>query len=144
MFFGPSKSGGRAKIWIIDISEASDHIQITIKMPNPSQDPPASSKAPNEDLKDMDVLCTFKIKIESQNSEYRCIKYHQPYPNQDQDAKPQSGTSSPHKSKMPNPSQELPAPTKAPNQDLKDMDVLCTFKIKVESQNLEYKCIKDQ
>ena len=32
-------------------------------MPNPSQEPPASSKAPNEDLKYMDVLCTLKIKI---------------------------------------------------------------------------------
>ena len=47
------------------VSKTSDHIQIKIKMPNPSQEPPASSKAQNEDLKDMDVLCTFKIKIES-------------------------------------------------------------------------------
>ena len=36
-------------------------------MQNPSQEPPAPIKAPNMDLKDMDVLCTFKIKIESQN-----------------------------------------------------------------------------
>ena len=70
------------------VAKTSDHIQIKIKMPNPSQEPPASSKDPNEDLKDMDVLCTFKIKIESQNSDYRRIKDHQPYPNQDQDAKP--------------------------------------------------------
>ena len=41
----------------------TDPIQINIKMPNPSQEPPASSKAPNEDLKDVDVPCTFKIKI---------------------------------------------------------------------------------
>ena len=33
-------------------------------MANPSQEPPVSSKAPNQDLKDMDVLCTFKFKIE--------------------------------------------------------------------------------
>ena len=46
------------------ISKTSGHIQIKIKMPNPSQEPPASSKAPDKDLKDMDVLCTFKIKIE--------------------------------------------------------------------------------
>ena len=45
------------------ISKTSDYIQIKIKMTNPSQEPPASSKAPNEVLKDMDVLCTFKIKI---------------------------------------------------------------------------------
>merc|ERR1712025_1425725 len=42
----------------------------------------------------MDVLCTFKIKIESQNSEYGCTKDQSLYPNQYQDAKPQSGTSS--------------------------------------------------
>ena len=56
------------------VSKTSDHIQIKIKMPNPNQEPPASSKAPNKDLKDMDVLCTFKIKLESQNSEHGHIK----------------------------------------------------------------------
>ena len=30
--------------------------QIKIKMRTPSQEPPVSSKTPNEDLKDMDVL----------------------------------------------------------------------------------------
>ena len=52
------------------VSKTRDHIKIKIKMPNPIQEPPASFKAPNEDLKDMDVLCTFKIKIETQNSLY--------------------------------------------------------------------------
>ena len=52
------------------ILKTFDHIQNKIKMPNPSQEPPASPKAPNEDLKDMDVLCTFKIKIESQNLDH--------------------------------------------------------------------------
>ena len=76
------------------VSKTSDHIQIKIKIPNPSQEPTASSKAPNDDLKDMDVLCTFKIKIESQNSDHRYVKDQWSYPNQYQDAKPQSGTSS--------------------------------------------------
>ena len=49
------------------VSKTSDHIQSKIKMPNPSQEAPVRSKAPNEDLKDVDVLYTFKIKIESQN-----------------------------------------------------------------------------
>ena len=75
------------------VSKTSVHIHIKIKMPNPSQEPPASSIAPNEDSKDMDVLCTFKIKIESWNSDHGYIKDLWPYPNQDQDAKPQSGTS---------------------------------------------------
>ena len=83
-------------------------------MPNPNQEHPVSSNAPNEDLKDIDVLWTFKFKIESQNLDNGCIKHQWPYPNQDQ---------------MPNPSQEPPASSKAPNQDLKDMDVLFTFKI---------------
>ena len=75
-------------------SKTSDHIQIKIKIPNPSQEPPADSRGPNEDLKDMDVLCTFKIKIESQILDHGCIKNQWPYPYQDQDTKPQSGISS--------------------------------------------------
>ena len=47
------------------VSMISDYIQIKIKMTNPSQEPPVSSKAQNEDLKDMDAFCTFKIKIDS-------------------------------------------------------------------------------
>ena len=39
-----------------------------------SQEPPGFSKAPNEDLKYMDVLGSFKIKKESQNSDHGCIK----------------------------------------------------------------------
>ena len=99
----------------------SVHIKIKIKMQNPSQKPQAPIKAPNQDLNDIDVLCTFEIKIESQNSEYRCIK-------------------NPHhiqvKIKTSNPNQEPPAPNKAPDQDLKHMDVLCTFKIEIKIQNL--------
>ena len=56
------------------ISKTSDHIQIKIKMPNPSEESPVSSKAPNQDLRDMDVLCTFKIRIEGQILEYGYIK----------------------------------------------------------------------
>ena len=218
------------------VSKTCDHIQIKIKMPNPSQEPPVSSKVPNEDLKDMDVLCTFKIMVKSQNLDQGCINSQWTYPNRDQDAKPQAETSSicqspkwglkehecslhlqnqvreqkfgsfiyqrpltksksipwcqstvrnlqlppklqirthrtwmffaPSKSKyrakiwvmvvsktcyhiqinikMPNPREEPPASSKSPNEDLKDMDVLCTFKIKIESQNLDHGCINDQ
>ena len=65
------------------ISKTNDHIQLMIKIPTPSQEPPASPKAPNEDLKEMDVLCTFEIKLESHNL----------YLNQGKDVKPQPGTS---------------------------------------------------
>ena len=59
-------------------------------MPNPSQECPASSKAPNEDLKDMDVLCTFKITTErhgyisgtSKTSDYVQMKIKMPNPSQ--------------------------------------------------------------
>ena len=94
MFFAPAKSIKRAKIKIIVVSKTIDNIRIKIKTPNPWQKPPASSKASNEDLEDMDVLCTFKIKKEHSNWDHGCIKDQWPYPNQDQDAKPQSGTSS--------------------------------------------------
>merc|ERR1711954_425528 len=118
-----------AKIQYISVSKTSDYIQIKIKMPNLSRQPPVSSKAPNEDLKDMDVFCTFKIKIESQNLIMAVSKTND------------------HiqiKIKMQNPSQEPPASSIAPNESLKDMDVLCTFKIKIEIEKLEYGCIKDQ
>ena len=75
------------------ISKTSDHIQIKIKMPNPSQEPQASPKAQNQDFKDMAVLCSFEIKIESRHSEHGLTTDQWSYPNQDQDAKPQSGTS---------------------------------------------------
>ena len=154
------------------VQKTSDHIQINIKTQNPSQEPPASSKAPNEDLKDMDVLCTFKIKIESQNSDHGYIKDQIPYPNQDKDAKTCSGTSNillattfrikienrnfkhwyikdkcDHiqiKIKMPNPRQEPPATSKAPNQDFKDMDICCNFKVMITSQTSEHGCKKDK
>ena len=75
------------------ISKTSDHIQIKITIQNSSQEPRASSNAPNEDLKDRDILYTFKIKIESQNLKYECIKHQWSFPNQNQHAKTQSGTS---------------------------------------------------
>ena len=74
IFFATSKSRKNAKIPNMGVSKIRDHIQIKIKIQNPSQEPPVSYKAPSEDLKDMDVLCTFKINVESQNSEYGCTK----------------------------------------------------------------------
>ena len=82
----------------MDVSKTSDHIQIKIDMPNPSQEPPASYNAPTLDFKDTDVLWTFKIKIDSQTSEHGCIQGEWQYLNQDQDATPQSGNSSLHQS----------------------------------------------
>ena len=76
------------------LSKTCDHIQNLIKMQNPSQELSALIKAPNHDLKDMDVLCTLTIKIESKNLEQGGIKDQGPYPNQDHVAKPQSGASS--------------------------------------------------
>ena len=110
------------------VSKTTDHIQIKSQMPNPSQEPPASSKAPNQDLKGMDVLCTFKIK-RAKNWNMGVLK------------------TSDHiqiKINIPNSSQEPPASFKVLNEDLKGMDVLCTFQIKIESQNLDHGCIKDK
>ena len=90
------------------VSNISEHTIIKIKLQNLSQEPPASSKTPNKALKDIDVLCTFKTKIENQNSDHGCIK------------------NSDHikiKIKMPNHSQEPPAATKASNEDLINMDL---------------------
>ena len=49
----------------MSVSKTSYHNHIEIKMPNARQELPESFKAPNEDLKDMDDLCTLKIKIEN-------------------------------------------------------------------------------
>ena len=57
------------------VSKTSDHIQIKIKMSNCSEEPSASSKVPNQDLNDMDVLFTFKIEIKMQNPNLRQTKY---------------------------------------------------------------------
>ena len=92
--FEPSKPRLRAKIWHIGVSKTGDHIKNKIRIPNPSQELLAPSKALNEDLKDNDVLCTFKINILRQNLEYGCIKDQWPYPNKYPDVKPQSRTSS--------------------------------------------------
>ena len=88
-------------------------------MPKPSQEPPVSSKSQNEDLKDIDVLCTFKIKIVA-NFQIMGV--------------PKTSDYIEIKIKMPNPSQEPAAFSKAPNQDLMDPDVLCNFKINLEIQ----------
>ena len=110
------------------VSKTSENIEIKINMPKPSQESPASFKVPYQDLQVIDVLCTFKIKMESQNSEHGSIK--------DSDLIQ-------IKIKMPHPSQEPPTSSKAPYQDLKDLNVLCTFKTKIVSQNLDQGCIKD-
>ena len=56
------------------LAKTNDQIQIKIRMPNPSQEPLVSFRAPNEDLNDMDDLCTFKTMIESQNLDHGCVK----------------------------------------------------------------------
>ena len=64
MFFAPSKSRYKARIQK-GVLKTSHHIKIKTKMPNPCQEHPASSKALNQDLKNIDVLCINKIKIEN-------------------------------------------------------------------------------
>ena len=111
------------------VSKTRDHILIKIKMPNPNQEPPASSKAPNEDLKDMDVCCTFKIQIESQNLDPGCIKEQTLNPNQEEYVKHQSGTSS---------------ILKSPKLGLRGHGCSLHLQIKIECQNLDHWCIKDK
>ena len=52
------------------VSKTSARIRIKIKMLNPNQEPPAPTKAPNQDFKDIYVLYAFKIILDSQNSEH--------------------------------------------------------------------------
>ena len=82
----------------MDVSKAIDHIQIKFKIPKLGQEPPASSKAQNQDSKCIDHLCTFIIKSEGQKLDHMCIKDHIQI-----------------KIKTPNPNQEPPAYSNAPN-----------------------------
>ena len=75
MFFKPS-SQDRDKIGNMGLPKARDYTKIKIKMPNPNQGLPVSSKAPNQDFKDMDVLCICKINIENQHLEQGTPKDH--------------------------------------------------------------------
>ena len=90
-----------------------------MKVPNPNQEPSASSKAPNQDLKDMDVLCTFKISLEEKN----CIRGLSNFKNHIKIM-----------IKMPNFNPDPSASTNAVNLDLKEIDALCPFQINLVSQ----------
>ena len=87
----PSKSTWSG---INGLSNLKDYIPVMIKMPNQNQNLSASFKAPNHDLKDMEVLCAFKINLESQKLDEGSVKAQGLYPDHDQDSKSQSGISS--------------------------------------------------
>ena len=98
-------------------------------MTNPSQEPPAPTKDTNKDLKDIDILCTFKFKIEGQNLEHGCNKDQWLYENKGQDAKPQSGTSN---------------ILQSPKSGLKGHGYSLHPYIKIERKNMEPECTRDQ
>ena len=144
-----------------------------IKISNPSQKLIASSKAPSQDLKDMDVLCTFKFKIKSQNfgtwvQQSRCetLVRNLPHPPKAKSRLERHGSSLHLKNlerakfqnmvvsktgdhiqikiQLPNPSHKPSTSSKTQTQALKDRDVLYTFKIKIKCPNLEHGHFKDQ
>ena len=100
------------------LSNISDHIQIKIKMPNPSQEPPAFAKIPKRELKG------HRCSLHLQNQDRATIQIMN------------ISKTSDHiqiKIMMPNPSQEPPASSKAPNLEVIDIDVFCNFTIEMES-----------
>merc|ERR1712081_128602 len=103
--------------------KTSDPIQIIMKMPSTSQDPPASSKATNEDLKDMDLF-------EPSKPRSRAKIWHM--------GVSKTSDNIQIKIKIQNSSQKPPASSKALNVDLKDMHVPCTLKVEIESQNSDH------
>ena len=116
------------------VSENSDHIQIKIKMPNYSQAPPVSSKAQNQDLQVIDVFCTFKVEISAILNNFQfLVNWGSFYWTEAGVSK--TNEHIPIKIKMQTPSQRHSAFAKAPNEDLKNMDALCIFKIQIESKN---------
>ena len=83
--------------------------------PKPSQKPPVSSKAQNQDLRDMMFFAYSKSKY---RPKFRSL-VHQ-------------SDNIQIKFKMPTPPQEPLASSESPCLDLKDMDVLGNFKIKTK------------
>ena len=63
MFFAPSNQNSEPKFRTVVYQRP---LTIEIKIPNTSQEPPVPIKVTSNDLKDMDVICTFIIKIEIQ------------------------------------------------------------------------------
>ena len=108
----------------MDVSKTSDHINIKVKMPTPSQKLPPFSKAPNQDLKDMVFFCTLKIKMGLPKT----IHHIQ------------------IKIKKPHLIQEPPAASilYSPKSGLKGNGCSYTFKMKIEINNKEHGCVKDQ
>ena len=82
MLFSPSKSIKTAKNGRQVHQKSIDYIQVKINFPYPSKEPEASL-SPNQDFKDVGVLCTLKTSVGSHNFEDLCVKYNSPYPNQD-------------------------------------------------------------
>ena len=74
MFSAPSKTRWRVEILNMDVSKNSDHIKVNIKMSKPSQELPTSCKIPNFDLKDTDILFTYKINLERKFQNMGVIK----------------------------------------------------------------------
>ena len=106
------------------ISKNSDHIQLKIKMPTPVRNLQCPPK-PQSRLKGH--TCSWHL--QKQDREHRCVKDQYQYSNQYRYAKLQWETSSIL--------QRL-------GQDSQDINVFCTFLVKMESQNSEHGYTKDQ
>ena len=98
-------------------------------MPKPSQEPPASSKASNEDLKDLDLFEPSKPRLRAKILHMGVSK---------------TGDQIHIKIEMSNSSQVPLAFSKAQKKYLKDKDVLCTLEIKIKSQISGHGYTKDQ
>ena len=77
IFFAHSKPIKIDKIYTFGLSETTTHIKVMLKN---LQCP----KGPLQDLKDIDILYTFKIITDGPNLGYGPIKDQWPYPNHDQ------------------------------------------------------------
>merc|ERR1711954_484789 len=102
------------------VLKTSGHIQIKIKTPNPISGTSSTLKSPKLGLKGH----SYSLHLQNQDKmpKFRS-RVHQ---------RPVSISKSRSRSQT---RQEPPASFKAQNEDLKDMDILCTLKFKMESKN---------
>merc|ERR1711954_400695 len=130
MFFAPSKSREREqkfRSWVyqrpVIISKSRSKCQTPVRN---------LQRPPKPQMRTEGHGCSLHLQNQDREPKFGSWVYQRPV------------TISKSRSRCQTPSQEPPASSKAPNQDLKDMEVLCTFKIEIESQNLDHGCFKNQ
>ena len=89
IFFAQSKSIQGAKIQKIDLLKVKNIIKHMTKMLNPDQEPTNIQQIPNQDMNNMYVLYTYKLRQGTKNQIIGLLKVNKPNQNHEQAEKNQ-------------------------------------------------------